>query len=220
MTKSKMTGVIVHAVNPIVRAGLESIIRTDPALSLVGSSSDLANLMGLLSEGRSDVVLLEWQRDDSDRFWEQLLSGETKSSDSAIIVLADRSDSDGAIEALSIGVQALLPRSATAEEIVVAIAAVASGLVVLHPDFAEFLLSGDRSLVRPFPVTPIEALSPREIEVLEMLALGLGNKAIASRLNISEHTVKFHLSSIFTKLNASSRTEAVTVGIRQGLIML
>jgi DNA-binding CsgD family transcriptional regulator len=64
------------------------------------------------------------------------------------------------------------------------------------------------------------ALTPREIEVLGMLAEGLGNKSVARRLSISEHTVKFHVSSIFTKLNAKSRTEAVTLGARLGLIML
>src|SRR5438128_1516404 len=66
----------------------------------------------------------------------------------------------------------------------------------------------------------IEALTPREIEVLRLLAAGLGNKEIASRLAISEHTVKFHVSSIMGKLGAASRTEAVTLGIRHGLIMI
>ena len=70
------------------------------------------------------------------------------------------------------------------------------------------------------PARPGQALTPREIEVLGMLAEGLGNKEIAWRLQISEHTVKFHVASILSKLDASSRTEAVTVGFRQGLIML
>jgi two-component system, NarL family, response regulator YdfI len=68
--------------------------------------------------------------------------------------------------------------------------------------------------------TPAQPLTPREVEVLHMLAEGLGNKTIARRLGISEHTVKFHVGSIFAKLNASSRTEAVTLGVRQGLVML
>jgi DNA-binding NarL/FixJ family response regulator len=67
---------------------------------------------------------------------------------------------------------------------------------------------------------PLQALTPREIEVLQMLGSGLGNKAIAKKLNISEHTVKFHISSIFQKLDVSTRTEAATVGVRLGLIML
>src|SRR5262249_22163099 len=67
---------------------------------------------------------------------------------------------------------------------------------------------------------PREALTPREVKVLAMVAEGLSNKTIARRLGISEHTVKFHVSSIFAKLGVSSRTEAVTLGVRRGLIML
>jgi len=78
------------------------------------------------------------------------------------------------------------------------------------------ILPGEESEPDPSDQT----LTPREIEVLRMVAEGLGNKEIASRLGISDHTVKFHISSIFAKLGASSRTEAVTVGIRQGLIMV
>nr|WP_228035594.1 response regulator transcription factor [Oculatella sp. LEGE 06141] len=73
---------------------------------------------------------------------------------------------------------------------------------------------------RSLPASPSQVLTPREIEVLGMLAEGLGNKAIAKRLSISEHTVKFHISSIFTKFGVSSRTEAVMLGARQGLILL
>nr|WP_277922584.1 response regulator transcription factor [Coleofasciculus sp. FACHB-1120] len=82
------------------------------------------------------------------------------------------------------------------------------------------LLPLKESSARRLPASPIQALTPREIEVLGMLALGMGNKNIAKHLSISEHTVKFHVSSIFQKLNASSRTEAVTLGARLGLIML
>jgi DNA-binding CsgD family transcriptional regulator len=82
------------------------------------------------------------------------------------------------------------------------------------------VLSALPSTARDLPAAPQQALTPREIEVLAMLADGVGNKTIAWRLGISEHTVKFHVGSILAKLNASSRTEAVTLGIRQGLIML
>ena len=66
----------------------------------------------------------------------------------------------------------------------------------------------------------VEELTPREVEVLRMMAEGLGNKEIAARLGISDHTVKFHISSILAKIGASTRTEAVTLGIRMGLILL
>jgi DNA-binding NarL/FixJ family response regulator len=69
-------------------------------------------------------------------------------------------------------------------------------------------------------VDAAEALTPRELEVFAMLAEGVGNKTIAWKLGISEHTVKFHVASIMSKLHATSRTEAVAIGIRRGLIML
>jgi DNA-binding NarL/FixJ family response regulator len=108
----------------------------------------------------------------------------------------------------------VLPRQSTASHIVAAIDAVLAGLVVLQPGDLDGLL------VNPRPARMVEPLTPREIEVLGMLAEGQSNKAIAHHLGISEHTVKFHVTSIMTKLNAGSRTEAVTLGIRQGLIMI
>ena len=91
---------------------------------------------------------------------------------------------------------------------------------MLHPDaFGSVLFPtslGEQAELDP----SAQILTPREIEVLRMIAEGLGNKEIASKLRISDHTVKFHISSIFVKLGASSRTEAVTIGIRKGLIMV
>ena len=78
----------------------------------------------------------------------------------------------------------------------------------------------DAILVSPKPAQLAESLTPRESEVLVMMSEGLSNKMIAFRLGISEHTVKFHVQSVMAKLNAGTRTEAVMLGIRQGLIML
>jgi two-component system, NarL family, response regulator YdfI len=113
-------------------------------------------------------------------------------------------------------VRAHLPPDATASEVLAAVAAVGQGLVVLTRTQAERLLparSGRDDLPRL-----IEALTPREVEVLRLLADGLVNKEIADRLGISEHTAKFHVASILGKLQASSRTEAVAQGMRRGLI--
>jgi len=123
-------------------------------------------------------------------------------------------------EALRSGVRAVLPPEAAPEEIVAAVEAAATGLVALHPDAVEALLPAAPPSPRSMPASPHPPLSSREVEVLGMLAEGLGNKQIAWRLGISEHTVKFHLSSIFTKMDVSSRTEAVALGVRLGLIML
>jgi DNA-binding NarL/FixJ family response regulator len=163
---------------------------------------------------------MELGRQDDESVSEKLVALNALSG-AAFIILADEVQVDWATEALRLGIRAVLPRSATAEEILHTVVTVAAGLVVLHPDVVDVLLSVLPSVGRTVDdANPVQALTPREIEVLGMLAEGLGNKAIAKRLSISEHTVKFHVSSIFTKLNATSRTEAVTLGARQGLIML
>jgi DNA-binding NarL/FixJ family response regulator len=118
----------------------------------------------------------------------------------------------------SSGVKAILPRDASPEKILAAVQAVATGLVALYPEALDHLRSRIRSGSELAFSDPI--LSPRETEILRMIAEGLGNKEIASKLNISDHTVKFHISSIFAKLGAANRAEAVTLGIRQGLIMV
>lgn len=200
------------------RAGLESIIRAQPDFEIVGSSSDLNALMQLDRDRQPDAILLEWLETDEEFFWEPLLSDET--SDPAIVILIDPMEGDRAIEILSTGVRAVLPRTATPEEIIATVAAAAAGPIVLHPNLVESWLNVNPFRTQALPAEPTEALTQREVEVLQMLAQGLGNKAIASRLGISEHTVKFHIGSIFAKLNATSRTEAVTLGLRQGLIVL
>lgn len=215
-----MSRVLVAADRLIVRAGLESIIRANPVLQLVGSSDNGDSLIKQVEDLQPDVVLLEWSALDEELMSEKLLALLPELSPPGFVVLADNSDNDWVTDALSKGVRAILPRSATADEIVAAIVAAAAGLVVLHPDVVVDLLPLKESPTPALPTSPMQALTPREIEVLGMLALGLGNKTIAKRLGISEHTVKFHVSSIFTKLNASTRTEAVTLGARLGLILL
>jgi len=210
--------VLVAATNSIVRAGLESIVRTNPDLLAIGSSADPTILTAAIATHNPDVVLIELMP-EGEAVSEKLVAlagmGELP-----IAILTDTEDRDRLPELLRSGVKAILPRSASAEEILQAIEAAATGLVVMHSDAIETLLTHLPTNERVVATTPLQALTSREIEVLGMLAEGLGNKAIAKRLGISEHTVKFHVSSIFSKLNASSRTEAVTLGARQGLIML
>ena len=94
------------------------------------------------------------------------------------------------------------------------------GLVLLDPEVAHELGRVSRPPNDESLIETVEELTPREVEVLRLLADGLGNKEVALRLGISDHTVKFHISSILAKLGAGSRTEAVTLGIRRGLILL
>jgi two-component system, NarL family, response regulator YdfI len=133
-------------------------------------------------------------------------------STAAVIVLSD--DPQWTAEALRNGIRAILPRELSPAEMLAAVEAAAAGLVVLHPRDLETILPVAH------PARSVEALSPREIEVLGMMAEGISNKEIAARMGISEHTVKFHVAQIMGKLRAGTRTEAVMTGVRMGLVMV
>jgi DNA-binding NarL/FixJ family response regulator len=111
-------------------------------------------------------------------------------------------------------IRARLPNTATAAEVLAAVMAAAQGLIVLTPSQAEAMLYPSQ----PPPAPLVEALTPRELQVLRLMAQGMANKEIADQLRISEHTVKFHVASVLGKLAAASRTEAVMQGIRRGLV--
>ena len=163
--------------------------------SLIASSPGLA-----LTDSYADVVLATAPWDDL-------------SPAPAIVVLGDGVWSS---DALRHGVRAILTSDAPAAEILAAIEAAAAGLAAVDPRDLEGLLAA-----APQAVAETAApLTARELEGLRMLAEGAANKTIAWKLAISEHTVKFHVAQILAKLNAGTRTEAVTVGIRKGLILL
>src|SRR5262249_13748543 len=113
-----------------------------------------------------------------------------------------------------------LASEATSAEILAAIEAVSVGLVVFPGAGTDAVVPESPARPHVPPLTDARKLTPRESEILGMIAEGLGNKEIAWKLKISDHTLKFHIGSIFTKLGAQSRTEAVTLGIRHGLILL
>ncbi len=208
--------VLVSANSVVVLAGLEALIATSPVLQVVGSVTNKTTLLQEIEQQQPDVVLLELADRDHEL---PILLPSSEMDGPAFVILTDDWEQLPVAEWLRSGVQAVLPADANADEILETIQAVAIGLTVIHPDLLDSLL-GTLPSSRSLPTEPDQTLTNREIEVLKMLAEGLGNKAIARRLNISEHTVKFHIGSIFSKLNASSRTEAVILGARQGVIVL
>jgi DNA-binding NarL/FixJ family response regulator len=137
-----------------------------------------------------------------------------------LLIVTEDPQPEFVFSALRSGVRGVLPADVEPTELGAAIEAVAEGLLVVHPHGAEALLSGANRLAESSAQALPEPLTPREVEVLRLLALGVGNKEIAARLNISEHTVKFHVASLMGKLDAETRTEAVTTGLRLGLILL
>ena len=209
--------VLIGASSEVVRAGFESLVATAPTFQVVGSFP-IATALAQFENLQPDVMLLDLESPVNETTL-QALESAGMVRNSVLVILIDDPEFSVA-NALHSGVRAVIPRLATAEEIVAAIQASVAGLVVVHPDALHSVLSPTPSGDQPEFHPSDRILSPREIEVLRMIAEGLGNKEIASKLGISDHTVKFHISAIFAKLGASSRTEAVIIGIRAGMIMV
>lgn len=210
-----MTRVVIGAPSEVSRAGLASLLAGAAGVVVAASATTADDLLRLAAASVPDVVVLD---DDGSDAAHALIAGALDGPrEWAVVLLSDvpfaMPPADGRVPPGS----AVLPRRATATELGAAVAAAAAGLVVTHPELAQ----RDGAFAGPARVSAHSAaLTPRELEVLQMLGRGLPNKSIARRLGVSAHTVKFHVGSIMSKLRSSSRTEAVTEGIRRGLIFL
>jgi DNA-binding NarL/FixJ family response regulator len=214
---------LIAAASPVVRAGLEALLTRSASLAIVATTSGDA-LADDIETHEPQVVLLavDPASDTLPNVTSRIaLSPDAVSRTPAFVLLADPPSVQWTADALRAGARGVLPRDATPDEIIAALEAAAVGLVTLPAEVAADFVSAARA-----PGVPRQAghatqpLTRREIEVLGMLAEGLANKNIAARLGISEHTVKTHVASILTKLDAFSRAEAVAIGARQGLILL
>ncbi len=210
-----MTTVLITATSTVTRAGLAALLAVDKRLHVVIGAAELS-LPEQIETLQPDVLLIDL---GPERGAESLQDWATAVLPGMVILTDDARRALDA-DALRQGGRAVLPRHASPREIIAAIESAANGLVAIHPDSLEALQPAPTAAERTGAATAQRTLTARETEVLAMIADGLGNKIIAARLGISTHTVKFHIASIFAKLNAGSRTEAVTIGLRQGLLMI
>jgi two-component system, NarL family, response regulator YdfI len=209
--------VFIVAPSTVSRAGLRSML-ADAGFEAIGSTQDLASIDEALLEFEPDILLVDGMHDagEAGRGWLALAE---VTDQAAVVLLADQPDGAQVAQAFRNGVRAVLPREISTQQLQAALQAVAAGLIVVHPAEVSTLVPTPTS--SPTEISPLaEPLTKREREVLQMLATGLGNKEIAARLVISDHTAKFHVASILGKLGASTRTEAVAIGIRHGMILL
>lgn len=213
-----VTSVLIGANSVAARAALESALAKNATFQIVGSFS-VEDALAQFGHLQPDVVLLVLGSSADESMSAAIEFGSVPFG-ANLIILTEDAERFLTADALRSGVRAILPRDAKPEEIFAAIQASVTGLVVLHPDALDSLLSSSDAEAQSELDSSDQILTPREIEILRMIADGLGNKEIASKLGISDHTVKFHISSIFAKLGASNRAEAVTLGIRHGLIMV
>lgn len=198
--------VLVVSEDPLVRSALASLLTGQAGVVVDGQASP-EELPGASPAGEPDVAV--WDTGAASGL-DHL--GETATR--SFRVLAVLADEAQAAEALSAGARGVVLRDTGGPRLAAAVRAVAEGLMVLDVSAAE-------SVLRPRPALPamVEHLTPREQEVLQLLAQGLSNKLIAARLGISDHTVKFHVNAILGKLGAQSRTEAIAQAARLGLVL-
>ena len=216
--------VLVVAEDRLARAGLAALLAEQPDFTVVGQLGPDGDLATALERLRPDAVV--WDGEEALALPESLAApeppGDLGDATPPVLLLssADAPPERGPAG----GVRGLLPRDVDAAALAAALRAIVRGLVVTDPVFTESLPApGDPGLRREPgrpPAALAEELTPREVEVLELLAAGLSNKDIAAQLGISEHTVKFHISAIFGKLDAHTRTEAAARAARLGLIVL
>ncbi len=204
-------GVLIIADDPLARAGVATLLADRPGYAVVGQVAGDADLAAAIDAYRPHVAL--W-----DLGWEPKRAVDRLADlrDLGLPIVALVPDEAAAAGALNAGARGLLFRDVDGESLIAVVGAVSRGLLVVDPSLATA-----RPLLRERASTPLaEELTPREFEVLQLLAEGLSNKTIADRLNISEHTVKFHVNAILGKLDARSRTEAVAHAARLGLTIL
>lgn len=200
--------ILIVADDPLARAGLTVLLADH---TVVGQIPTESTASVVLEAYNPDVILWDLGWDPASTL--DLIAELSDATPPIVALLPDRAL---AAEVWAAGPRGLLPRDADAADLSAAVAAVAQGFVVIDGDMSATLLPS----VDQAPTTAIGELTPREREVLRLLAEGLPNKTIASQLDISEHTVKFHVNAIMGKLGAQSRTEAVTRAVRAGLILL
>ncbi len=215
-----MIRVLVVAPALAVRAGLRALLGEESDVDVLGESAWLGELDEL--PGELDVLLLvDAALTAAGSALEELEELLGSGAPPAVLLLTAE---DPAPARLLVGLEArawgVLPLDSSGEELHAALLALHHGLLVGPPELVELLVTPGVRDAELLGEAPIEALTERELQVLQLLAQGLANKQIAITLGISEHTVKFHVSGIYAKLGAASRTEAVRLGVRQGLIVL
>jgi len=209
--------ILVADDHPVVRDGLVAILSTQPDFDVVGEAGNGTEAVERAMTLQPDVMLLDLEMPELDGV--EVLRRLAQSNPEVRVIVFTAFDTDerilGAVQA---GAQGYLLKGAPRKELFEAVRVVHAGGSLLQPVVASKLLRQVSHQSQAVPT--VEALTPREEEVLRLLAQGLQNKEIAAQLVISERTVKFHVSSIMSKLGAGNRTEAVTLAAQQGLIAL
>jgi DNA-binding NarL/FixJ family response regulator len=211
-TRRSIRAVAIYSADRALGGQLERLLGADAGLAVVGVAGDLPAFARLFEKNRIDVALVYPVPP------EQLSRWQRRYRQTEFVAIVDSLD-DG-LAAVRAGIRAVVSRSADDADVAATVSAAARGLAVMPPELLHALQPAPNTDSVPRPGAGETLLTSRELEVLAAMADGASNKAIARRLGISFHTVKFHVAGILAKLDADSRTEAVTKAAQLGLVML
>jgi DNA-binding NarL/FixJ family response regulator len=203
--------------HPVVREGIGSMLKKEHDFKVVGEASNGVEAVERARELLPDVVLMDLRMPEMDGV-EAIIKIKAEKPEVKFIILTTYSDDEYIFKGIAAGARAYLLKDAPRDELFKAIRMVSRGESLIQPVVASRVLDKLAELSRKTPAG--DTLSDREIEVLRLMAGGESNKDIADQLSITQSTVKTHITSIFQKLNVTTRTEAVTNALKKGIIQL
>ncbi|MGW3352509.1 response regulator [Nonomuraea rubra] len=204
-------GLLIVDDHPVVRDGLSSMFAHDPEFEVLGEAADGAEAVRLAETLRPDVILMDLRMPGMDGVSATRMLAE-RANGARVLVLTTYDTDTHVLPAIEAGATGYLLKDAPRDELLRAVRAAARGEAVLAPSVAALLMNRVR---RPAP----GPLSPREVEVLHLVASGATNREAAARLFLTEATVKSHLLSIYAKLGVNDRAAAVTEAFNRGLLV-
>ena len=213
-----MIAVLLADDQALVRAGFRMILKAEDGISVVGEATNGAEAVALASELEPQVVLMDVRMPELDGIEATRLILEAQPDGPRVLVLTTFSDDEYVYEALRAGASGFLLKDAPEEQLIAGIRIVAHGGSLFAPAVTRKLIERFAGRAPALPPPALDDLTPRELEVLRLLARGLSNAEIAAEFVVSDHTVKTHVAHVLQKLDLRDRVQAVVVAYESGLV--